>query len=148
MSHWHCGLGEVALVTALRADGPGEKVGAREADSRSWIDRGVVGEGWGKSTPWSVCPPSLSLWTPAWQEVVEACWGLAGRLQRHLGHGLGMEQGLWVQSPTPSPLLGKPPKGSGLLLRVKDQVWLPTCASKKGASTLLNPEAGRVDSRG
>lgn len=84
----------MALLTALRADGRGEKVGAREADSRSVIDRGAAGEGWGKSTPWSVCPPSLSLWTPAWQEVVETYWGLASRLRRHLGHGLGMEQRL------------------------------------------------------
>ena len=91
----------------------------------------AAGEGWGKSAPWSVCLPSVSLWTPAWQEVVETCWGLAGRLRRHPGHGLGMERGFRVQSPTLPPLLGKPRKGSSLLLRVKDQVWLPTCTSKK-----------------
>lgn len=75
MSRQQCGFGEVALVTALRADGPGEKVGGSQAGGSSGSDRGAAGEGWGVSAPWFACPHSLSLCTPAWQEAVETCWG-------------------------------------------------------------------------
>ena len=88
----------MALGTSLRADGPGEKVGAGEADS----DGGGVGE---------VCP---LVCLPAQRFPVDAC--LAGSGGNVLGPGRQIAKTPWVwaghgarvpgSEPDPTPLVG------------------------------------------
>lgn len=118
---WQCAFEEVALVAALRADGPGEKGGAGQANSGAGMD----GNG-----PLVCLPSILSLQTPpgrkwwrrvgAWPADPEGPGAWAGRGPRAPGSG-----------PASIPCWGTLGEGPGVVAHPGLQ---------KGPSTLLNPE--------